>query len=411
MNDEQLSAAEHDDLRSRLVAGTKRIKPVGAHRRAIITTTVAVVLVAGLSAGAVGAANFLRSSDQSEPVATPTPTPTPTSTPAPTPSRTPTLAPTTPAAERIAAGPTSRFSFGCNDIAQDVSVFFEGAVPPVASEMPDLVGQASWLSGPAEYAFAQAGALYCEYGASPAAGTGWATVIIVPDAAGALEDREATLGSSDICDAAFPCELVGGAYLEVDGQPAGAVDDLEARSNSGETAVAAVRERLLGEEILEPTWLPPTGSTPVVGDCEAVLPSTAVASAFRAVAAETTNPEGGWGIRAWMISDAWGAAPCYYSESGSDPMNGPSFGVVTWLPGGEWAYRRAAVGAPLDLPGASSEDRALVSCESSDYFSCTVDVLADGNWVRYSLPIDAPEGERAAIVQEVASAIVATVRG
>jgi hypothetical protein len=84
LNDDQLSTAEHDDMRSRLLAGAGKIKPAGAHRRAIITTTVAVVLVAGLSAGAIGAANFLRMDDASEPVATPTETGVPSATPTPT---------------------------------------------------------------------------------------------------------------------------------------------------------------------------------------------------------------------------------------------------------------------------------------------------------------------------------------
>lgn len=96
LNDGQLTPAERDDLRARLLSGAKRIKPVGAHRRAIVTTTVAVVLVAGLSAGAIGAANFLRMGDHVAPISTPTPsvsssatpTPTPTPTPAPTPTST-----------------------------------------------------------------------------------------------------------------------------------------------------------------------------------------------------------------------------------------------------------------------------------------------------------------------------------
>jgi len=100
MNDEQLTPTEHDDLRARLLSGAKRIRPVGAHRRAIVTTTLAVVLVAGLSGGALGAANLLRMDGAVEPVATPTPsaTPTPTPTPIPTPPDAPLPAPPAPTA-------------------------------------------------------------------------------------------------------------------------------------------------------------------------------------------------------------------------------------------------------------------------------------------------------------------------
>jgi hypothetical protein len=93
LNDDQLSSSEHDAIRSRLLSGTKRIKPAGAHRRAIVTTTLAIVIVAALSGGAIGAANFLRMGDASEPIATPTATQTQTPTPTPTSSATPTTTP------------------------------------------------------------------------------------------------------------------------------------------------------------------------------------------------------------------------------------------------------------------------------------------------------------------------------
>lgn len=98
MNDDQLSTAEHDAMRSRLLAGTKRIKPAGAHRRAIITSTVAVVLVAGLAGTAIGAANFLRMGDAIEPIATPTIT----ASPAPVETRTPSATPAPTASESTA---------------------------------------------------------------------------------------------------------------------------------------------------------------------------------------------------------------------------------------------------------------------------------------------------------------------
>ncbi|MFG6504223.1 hypothetical protein [Microbacterium sp. P05] len=96
VNDDQLSPGEQDELRQRLVLGARRIKPAGAHRRAIVSTTVAVAVVAALSVGAIGAANFLRLGNESEPVATPTPTPsaTPSATSSTTSSPRPTPTPT-----------------------------------------------------------------------------------------------------------------------------------------------------------------------------------------------------------------------------------------------------------------------------------------------------------------------------
>jgi hypothetical protein len=104
LNDDQLTPAEHDDVRARLLAGTRRIKPAGAHRRAIVTTTVAVAVVAVLSVGAVGAANFLRMGDAAEPISTGTPTPSASPTPTPIP---PAKVTPTPSASPATQAPTA----------------------------------------------------------------------------------------------------------------------------------------------------------------------------------------------------------------------------------------------------------------------------------------------------------------
>lgn len=412
LNDDHLSPSEHDDVRARLLAGTKRIKPVGAHRRAIVTTTVSVALVAVLSVGAIGAANFLRLGDQSVPVSTPTPsattsTPTPSSTPTSTPTQTPT--PTVP--ERVVSEPASRFAFDCVDLAEDVAPLFGGQVPVVASEMPRAEGHANWLPGPAQYAYWQAGALACEYGSEATEGGAWASVRIVADAEGILEDRAAVLGASEPCMGSSPCELLDGVYAEVIGQPAGDPNDIVARESALGEAAAAIRERLATAEVGPPSWQPPAGSTPVSGGCDAVLPASRLAEILGVTGADTFHPDGGWGADAWMISSRWGAEPCYFAETGADLWSGRSYGVLTWLPGGEWAYELGATGLDVALPGAVSTDEAVAACGVHEVTACTVDVLADGNWVRYQLPSDIPEGQRARVMSDVAAVIVETVRG
>ncbi len=407
MNDDQLSAAEHDAMRSRLMAGTKRIKPAGAHRRAIITSTVAVVLVAGLAGTAIGAANVLRMGEATEPISTPTSTPTPTATRSATPSLTPTATAAPP--ERVVTAPSSRFAFDCDDVAADVAVFFDGQVPPVASALPRSAGGASWVAGPAQFAFAQAGALYCEYGTSGMGSTGWATVTLVPDAAGAVEDRQQTLGSGDSCEGGSPCELFDGAFVEVVGQPRTGFDDPALQTAAGSTAVEAVRERVRGSQISPRSWTPPTGTSPVSGDCSAVLPTTRLEATLGVSGIETGNPDGGWSIKAWMISDFWGATPCFYREGGADLWTAADYGSVTWLPGGEWAYREAVSGEQIPLPGSAPTDAATALCQPDELNACIVDVLADGNWVRYTMPISVPENDRSRVAAEVASAIIDTV--
>jgi hypothetical protein len=97
LNDDELTPGELTDMRDRLQTGTRRIRPAGAHRTAFITAAVAVVLVAGVAAGALALTNVF-GTHYPMPVATvtsspsPSPSPSPTRTPTPTP--TPTLAPT-----------------------------------------------------------------------------------------------------------------------------------------------------------------------------------------------------------------------------------------------------------------------------------------------------------------------------
>lgn len=111
LNDDRLTPGERDDLRGRLLAGSRRITPVGAHRRAIMASTLSVVLVAGLAVGAVTAANVLRAGENAGPASTPTPTLAPTEPPMPAPSETPTSAST--GAPLVPSGPIVALDGDC----------------------------------------------------------------------------------------------------------------------------------------------------------------------------------------------------------------------------------------------------------------------------------------------------------
>jgi hypothetical protein len=91
VNDE-LTPREHDELRSRVLMGARRIKPVGAHRMQLIAASLALVLVAGVAGGAWATASLLGSGPVpavTSPSPTPTSTPTPTAEPTPTPTQDP----------------------------------------------------------------------------------------------------------------------------------------------------------------------------------------------------------------------------------------------------------------------------------------------------------------------------------
>jgi hypothetical protein len=90
MNEEQLTPSEHAAVRQRLIAGAKRIRPIGKHRNAWIAGSVAVILVLGIAGGSIGIGQLLGSS---EPLPAVTTTPTPEPSPSPTKSPSPTTTP------------------------------------------------------------------------------------------------------------------------------------------------------------------------------------------------------------------------------------------------------------------------------------------------------------------------------
>ena len=119
MNDDRLSPREHSEMRDILLAGTQRIKPAGARRTQMIAASIALVLVAGVTGGAIATAAIF-GSEAIPPVATPTPTltsPDPTPTTEPTPTSTPTPDPPAPPAEGVVA-----FGGSCANILTDGEV-------------------------------------------------------------------------------------------------------------------------------------------------------------------------------------------------------------------------------------------------------------------------------------------------
>lgn len=105
MNDE-LSAREHADMRDVVMAGAQRIRPAGRHRTQLVAAAVALVLIGGVTGGAVTTAALLATEQTPAPAESRTPTPTRT---APTP--TPTVSPT-PTPEEPPAPVTGVMPFG-----------------------------------------------------------------------------------------------------------------------------------------------------------------------------------------------------------------------------------------------------------------------------------------------------------
>jgi hypothetical protein len=393
MNDE-LTPSERAALRARIVGGAHGIKPVGAHRNAAIAGSIAAVLVVAI-AGGVAATSTL----SAPPVATtPAPSATVSAEPTPTPSTTPSQSPTL---DRVITEPTSRFSFGCADVAPRVAALFGGTVPEVASTIPRLTGN-TWLAGPMQYSFAQAGALYCEFGDFEAT---WATVAMVPDADGAIEDRRSVLGQD--CGVVYPCELVDGTYIAIDGAADGLRGTTDADIAMLESAYTDLRDDLLSAPPSPLQWAPPSGTTALTGACAALLPAERVGEILGiADAVVEPAPRGGWSLESWMLTSRWDAPFCLYYGTDGDPSMDPDFGHLVWLPGGEWAFDTAVSGDEVAVTGGRSTDAARLSAGALGTGQVHyADVLVDGNWMRFALPESVSASDRPTVVAKIAEAL------
>ncbi|WP_251453530.1 hypothetical protein [Microbacterium sp. Marseille-Q6648] len=360
------------------------------------TTASALTVLALLLAGC--AASVVPGSD-----AAPTQTVGPTSSPTPTHMQGPEF-----------VEPTSRFDFDCDDIADDVAPLFADGVPTPAT-MPKAEPGPTWRLGPGQYAFAQDGAVYCDFAVDPNdAQQPSASVVIVADGAGAVEHHDEMLNDScaeQISEGAVcnGMSVVEGTYLQVFGTPGPevAADEAELRRQE---VVKAVSERVRDSTVREQSWSPPAGTIPLVSDCETVLPSDGLASVRNAPGLEVLRPDGGWSVEWWMLGSRWQVDPCLYVVAGAG-MNRPFYGEVSWLTGGEWAYDEAVAGTELSLEEAEGSDRAALTCGQTPYVRCVVDVVAGGNWVRYQLDDTVSEEDVSRVATDIAEVIVKAVRG
>ncbi|HET6301608.1 hypothetical protein [Microbacterium sp.] len=85
----ELTPRERAEMRDLVLAGTQRIRPAGRRRSQAIAAAIALVLIGGVSGGAITTAALLGQDASPAPVTTPTENPTPTEAPAPTPTPTP----------------------------------------------------------------------------------------------------------------------------------------------------------------------------------------------------------------------------------------------------------------------------------------------------------------------------------
>lgn len=138
MNEDRLSEREHGEMRDILLAGTQRVRPAGATRAQIIAGAVALLLVGGITGGAVTTAALINGGT----VAT---TPTPTQSDAP-PRPAPTPTPTVPPVVEPAVG-VEPFGGECANVLTDDEVGRATGIAMMRSDYRWKTGANTTLGG------------------------------------------------------------------------------------------------------------------------------------------------------------------------------------------------------------------------------------------------------------------------
>ncbi len=154
-------------------------------------------------------------------------------------------------------------------------------------------------------------------------------------------------------------------------------------------------------------WQAPIDTIALPGDCESVVTADQVGDAFAStddLVAQIAG--GGWSMFAGVMEHL-DAMWCSFVFTESD--TGP--GAVYWLPGGEWAWERAAGysrpwgdGIRLTLDDLRDGESAWLRCAES---ACSVDLIVGHHWIVFSSyrepGMTAPAAETEAVAEAIAS--------
>ncbi len=146
MNSE-LTPRERSDMRDTILAGAQRLHSSSQRRMQVVAASVAFVLVAGISGGAVATAALVNANDRIAvtPTETPGPTPTPEHTPAPTPTPTPTptesIAPSpTPVDDVTAFGSQCAQVLSSAEVSESLGTLMKAFGPQWSTGAPEVLG-------------------------------------------------------------------------------------------------------------------------------------------------------------------------------------------------------------------------------------------------------------------------------
>jgi hypothetical protein len=357
--------------------------------------------------------------------ATPTgPTDAPTQSPTPTPTAT---------AVPVAAAPTPRFDLTCDDLITrgDLTTLFADPMSAENPATPDLATSdviptsdfvrtrgglaCRWSNGKVDDGSATRSAMSATFSLLPDAASGWKRYRTIY----ALKsDTESYCSGDTTITSCYLDAFVDGYWIEAD------FENIHAKLARQTSPVIAPAKAVFSKALATlptlsttgPLWTPPAGTLTAPRTCDGYVSPAQVKAALGTTARVVLGQgdQGGWSLGSEAEQDAAGFG-CILGAGNTD--NG--YGYLSWLPGGAWAAKEAAVllpGTPVTVAGLQAGDTVTMSTDATSK-SIRVDIVVGGNWVHFDLwdygatsDIPRATAPRTVAAKAIAAAIVATLR-
>lgn len=313
--------------------------------------------------------------------------------------------------------PSPRLSATCEDLIPLQALHAE-----VGADV-EAMAEGLYLRRPDDFALRQAGTLNC-FWANKAPRPPWkdpdpnkasAELHVIPDARAFWERHDMNLGLIASPDGTFDGEPIcfGTDYpafpstcsfnalvnsywvmVEVTGIGDGTTasdDDLRV---SARRLIEPLMKRIAQETETPPLWSPPAGATQPLS-CEGALTDEQVVSITGVPDLWFGHNWDGPGTAPFIVGfEATGADRCHITFTDADS----GIGLVTFLPGGAWAFRenlglwQADGASPLALKNLRQGEQATIQCEVDAEEECYVDIILGEDWVQVLINGSVPAG-------------------
>ncbi|HEY2644053.1 MAG TPA: hypothetical protein VGI56_09915, partial [Galbitalea sp.] len=302
---------------------------------------------------------------------------------------------------QLPAAPPTRYTVGCKDLlpATSIAPLFSHTMAPV--DPGENYRQALYPQLPQTYFIGQLGGIDCMWSDGHAAAVdGQAAYLSVLPLAAARwkffltsENQPATATSYVECtpdegDGANTCHydaLVDGSWLSVGFNEMVPTPGSNPSIMPGpvKTVVTAVTAALTAAGPPAAPVSPPATSITLSNTPGAILTADQVKTAIGTQGAVGLDckgiPDGPWSVANEAEEQVDSSLGCFFTSGSS----GGGYGLLYWLPGGEWAEKRAVAATtsetPLNIPGHHDGDAAAMFV--NDQKDHVADLLVGGNWI------------------------------